>query len=89
MLMPHDPARPLDVTDYPMSSMKEVMDLHIDLMKNFKQSKFVGINLLTVAFSKDKALSEIKQVENQYGIATTDLIRFGDGELINALEDLI
>lgn len=89
MLMTHDPARPLDVTDYPMSSMKEVMDLHIDLMKNFKQSKFVGINLLTVAFSKDKALSEIKKVENQYGIATTDLIRFGDGELINALEDLI
>ena len=89
MLMTHDPARPLDVTDYPMSSMKEVMDLHIDLMKNFKQSKFIGINLLTVAFSKDKALSEIKKVENQYGIATTDIIRFGDGELINALEDLI
>jgi hypothetical protein len=58
-------------------------------MRNFKQSKFVGINLLTVTFTKDEALSEINKVQSQYGIATTDLIRFGDGELINALEDLI
>ena len=89
MLMTHDPGRPLDVTDYPMSSMGEVMNLHLDLMRNFKQSKFVGINLLTVTFTKDEALSEINKVQSQYGIATTDLIRFGDGELINTLADLI
>ena len=31
MLMTHDPARDLDVTDYPMASMKLVMDMHLDL----------------------------------------------------------
>jgi len=89
MLMTHDPGRPLDVTDYPMSSIEEVMQLHLDLMRNFRKSKFVGINLLTVSFSEKEALSEINKVQNQFGIATTDLIRFGDGELINYLEDLI
>ena len=32
MLMTHDPARELDVTDYPMSSMKHVMDMHLSLI---------------------------------------------------------
>ncbi len=89
MLMTHDPARPLDVTDYPMATMREVMDLHLDLMKNFKQSKFIGVNLLTVALSENDAKSEIDSVEKEYGIATTDLIRFGDGALIDSIEGLI
>ena len=89
MLMTHDPARPLDVTDYPMSSIREVMNLHLDLMKNFKQSKFVGINLLTVALSEEDAMSKIDSIQKEYGIGTTDLIRFGDGTLIDSLEELI
>jgi uncharacterized NAD-dependent epimerase/dehydratase family protein len=89
MLMTHDPGRPLDVTDYPMSSMGEVMQLHLDIMKNFKQSKFVGINLLTVTFSDKDAISEIDRTQKEYGIATTDLIRFGDGGMIDSLKDLI
>ena len=89
MLMTHDPTRPLDVTDYPMSSIDDVMKLHLGLMKNFKKTKFVGINLLTVAMSEKEAISEIDSTQNRNGIATTDLIRFGDGELIDTIEKLI
>jgi uncharacterized NAD-dependent epimerase/dehydratase family protein len=89
MLMTHDPTRNLDVTDFPMASMKDVMDMHIDLMKNFRDSKFIGINLLTFKLSDDDAEKEIKKVQEEYGVATTDLIRYGSKGLIETIEELL
>ena len=89
MLMTHDPARDLDVTDYPMASMKLVMDMHLDLMSIFKESKFIGINLLTFALSDEEAKKEIDKVKNDYGMPTTDLIRYGSNELIESIEEIL
>ena len=89
MLMTHDPSRDLDVTDFPMVSMQHVMDLHLDLMKVFRESNFIGINLLTFAFDEKKALQVIQESENEYKIPTTDLIRFGDKGLIDAIEGIL
>ena len=89
MLMTHDPARDLDVTEYPMSSMKHVIYMHVDLMKNFKDSKFIGINLLTFKFSDEKAKKEIDRVSEKYGMATTDLIRYGSKGLIESIEEIL
>ena len=86
MIMTHDPGRPKDVTNLPISSMKQVMELHVDLMKNFRDSKFLGINLLTLKLSDEEATSEIEKTEKEYGIATTDLIRFGDMNFMDAIE---
>ena len=86
MLMTHDPAREEDVTDYPISTVGEVMQLHLDLMKNFKKSKFIGINLLTVALSKTEAMAKINESEEKYNMATTDLVRFGNLGLIDAIK---
>ena len=86
MIMTHDPGRKDDVTDLPIASMSLVMQLHIDLMKNFKESKFLGINLLTFKLSEEAAKAEISKTENEYGIATTDLVRFGDLHFIDAIE---
>ena len=89
MLMTHDPARDLDVTDYPMATMRLVMDMHLDLMSNFKKSKFIGINLLTLKLSDEDAKKEIDKVKEEYSMATTDLIRYGSNELIETIEDLL
>jgi uncharacterized NAD-dependent epimerase/dehydratase family protein len=86
MVMTHDPARDEDVTDYPISTMGEVMQLHLDLMKNFRKSKFIGINLLTVALSETEAMAKINESEEKYNLATTDLVRFGNLGLIDAIE---
>mgnify|MGYP006115347175 FL=1 len=86
MVMTHDPSREEDVTGLPMSSIKQVMKLHIDLMQNFRESKFLGINLLTVKLSDEDATSEIEKMEKQYEIATSDLIRFGDMNFMDAIE---
>ena len=89
MLMTHDPSRDLDVTDFPMKSMRHVMNLHIDLMNAFKESKFIGINLLTFAFEEEKALDVINKSQEDFGIETTDLIRFGNRGLIDAIEEVL
>ena len=64
MLMTHDPARDLDVTDYPMTTMRHVMNLHTDLMKSFKDSTFIGINLLTFALDDVTARKAIEDSES-------------------------
>ena len=89
MLMTHDPSRDIDVTDFPMKSMHHVMNLHIDLMNAFKESKFIGINLLTFAFEEEKALDVINKSQEDFGIETTDLIRFGNRGLIDAVEEVL
>ena len=69
-----------------MASIGDVMDLHLLLMKNFKQSRFLGMNLLTLKMDEDLALKEIKNLENEHKLPTTDLVRFGDGKLIDRIE---
>ena len=63
--------------------------MHIDLMKNFRDSKFIGINLLTFKLSDDDAEKEIIKVQKEYGVATTDLIRYGSKGLIETIEELL
>ena len=72
-----------------MTSMRHVMDLHLDLMKSFKQSKFIGINLLTFAYDEEKAREVINESQKEFNIESTDLVRFGNKGLINAIEDLL
>jgi len=46
----------------------------------------LGINLLTFKLSDEEATSEIEKTEKENGIATTDLIRFGDMNFMDAIE---
>ena len=89
MVMTDEPNRKLDVTGYKMASIGSVMDLHISLMNNFKESKFLGINLLTLHMDEDEALNTIADFESEFQIPTTDLIRFGNRKLIEKIEEEI
>jgi len=61
------------------------MPTYIDLMKPFKSSRFVGINLLTVNQPEKEAKKTISDIESKIGIPTTDLVRFGDQSLIDSI----
>ena len=89
MIMTDEPGRTIDVSNNQMASIGDVMDLHLSLMKNFKQSQFLGINLLTLKMTKEYALKEIKKIENNYSLPVTDLVRFGDGKLIDRIEQVL
>mgnify|MGYP001158540069 FL=1 len=86
MVMTDEPGRTIDVSNNQMASIGFVMDLHLSLMKNFKQSQFLGINLLTLKMTENLALEEIKKFEKKHKLPTTDLVRFGDGKLIDRIE---
>ena len=89
MVMTDEPNRKLDVTGYEMASIGIVMDLHLSLMNNFKKSKFLGINLLTLHMDEHEALNTIADFESEFQIPTTDLIRFGNRKLIEKIEEEI
>ena len=87
LVMTDEPGREIDVSNNRMASIGDVMELHLSLMKNFKQSQFLGINLLTLKMAEDLALNEIKNLEKKHKLPVTDLVRFGDRELIDKIED--
>ena len=86
MIMTDEPGRAVDVSNNKMISIGDVMALHLLLMKYFKPSQFLGINLLTYKMNEELALKEIKKIGVKYQLPTTDLVRFGDSELIDHIE---
>ena len=89
LILTHDPSRSKDVMGYKMPDIKELMQLHIDLMSPFKRSSFIGINLLTFEMGESIAKNTINEFESLYKLPTTDLIRFGDSNLIKSIYNLI
>ena len=66
--------------------MNDLLKLHIDIIKPFKQSRFLGINFLTLKLDDNLALETCKSAQDQYEIPVIDLVRFGGTELINVIE---
>ena len=86
MIMTDEPGRAVDVSNNKMVSIGDVMELHLSLMKYFKPSQFLGINLLTYKMNEELALKEIKKIGAKHQLPTTDLVRFGDNKLIDHIE---
>lgn len=89
LIMTHEPHRELDVTDYPMVDLQFSMELHLKLMEPFKHSRFLGVNLLTFQDPEPIARRTIQDLENSLRLPVTDLIRFGDGPLLTAIENAL
>ena len=88
-VLTHDPSRPLDVLDHPIPDINDLIQLHLDLMRPFRKTRFLGINLLTFAIDEQNAYNVIIEYEKEFGLATTDLVRFGDRGLIIVIDDVI
>ena len=89
LIMTHEPYRELDVSDYPIPSLEELMTLHLNLLKPFKDSTFVGINLLTLKLNRNEAKKYIQNVNDEFDLPTTDVVRFGSKGLIRSIETAI
>ena len=89
LIMTHEPYRELDVSDYPIPSLEELMALHLNLLKPFKNSTFVGINLLTLKLNRNEAKKYIQNVNDEFDLPTTDVVRFGSKGLISSIETAI
>ncbi len=89
LIMTHDPGRELDVLDYPLPDIQKMLNLHLDLLAPFKESIFLGFNLLTYKLDEKTAFEIIEKFSEIYKLPVTDLIRFGDRELISQIAKAI
>ena len=87
MVFTHEPGRELDCADHPFPDMKKMLQIHIDIMKPFKKSTFLGMNYLTLKLHDDLAMETCNSARDLYEMPVTDLVRFGGRELINTIEN--
>ncbi len=87
LVMTHEPVRENDTTDFPAAKLEDCMPTYLDLMKPFKTTRFVGINLLTVNQNERDAEETINNTESKFGFPVTDLVRFGEKKLIDSIAE--
>ena len=58
-------------------------------MSPFKNTSFIGINLLTYEMNDKEASKITSEFETLYNLPTADLVRFGNAGLIKSVYNLI
>lgn len=72
----------------PFPSLKRMIEINEDAVNWLHpqhNSKVVGISLLTLHLTEKEAYDEVRKLEDETGLPTTDLIRSGAGKLMDAL----
>ena len=72
----------------PFPSLKRMISMNEDAanwIRPGNPSKVVGISLVTQGLSDEQARDAVKQLEDETGLPTTDVWRFGSGVLMDAL----
>jgi uncharacterized NAD-dependent epimerase/dehydratase family protein len=86
MVLCHFPGRKkLKNYDIEIPPLPELIKLHEEVAKPVKPCKVVGISLNTHELSEEEAKEEIKKLEAETGLPTTDPIRFGCKKLVESL----
>lgn len=89
MVLCHFPRRK-KIKNYNISipPLLELIRLHEEVAKPVKPCRVIGISLNTQELSEEEAKEEIKKIEAETGLPTTDPIRFGCKKLVEALDFL-
>ena len=89
LVLTHDVDRDKDVMGHVIPDLGNFMNIHMDLMAPFRETRFLGINLLTFALSEEEAIEQVSYYKTKYELPTTDLIRFGDSDFIDTIKEAI
>ena len=88
LIFTHEPRRDMDVTNHPIPELRQLMALYLDLMRPFKDGKYLGINLLTIKQSNSTS-KIIDSLSSNLNIPVTDIIRWKDEKFIDHIEKSI
>jgi uncharacterized NAD-dependent epimerase/dehydratase family protein len=87
MVLCHFPGRKkLKNYDILIPPLPELIKLHEEVAKPVKPCKVIGICLNTQELTEEEAKEQIKKIEAETGLPTTDPIRFGCKKLVKALD---
>ncbi len=85
-IMCHEPTRTHDVSNYPIPGMEYMLDLYTSVMKPFKSTEVVGMNLITHSMNDADAKAIIGEYNSTYHIPATDIVRFGGDPIVRRLK---
>lgn len=89
MVLCHFPGRKkLKNYDILIPPLSELIKLHEEVAKPVKPCRVIGISLNTQELSEEEAKEEIKKIEAETHLPTTDPIRFGCKELVKTFDFL-
>jgi len=71
--------------EVPIQPLRELIDLHEQLMAPFKHSPVVGVTLNTSELDEAGARAAIEDASKHTGLPTTDVIRFGCASVLDAV----
>ena len=91
MILVHQATRTMLIHHHnvPIPPLPELIDLHERVMRPLFPSKVVAIALNCVDLDDDAARDAIARVENQTGLPTTDVVRFGPDKLADVVEGIL
>ncbi|MBA66146.1 MAG: hypothetical protein CMG55_10135 [Candidatus Marinimicrobia bacterium] len=89
LIFTHEPNRTVDVASHPIPDLRQLMNLYLDLMRPFKESKYIGVNLLTLK-QNDNTSKKIKEsLSRNLNLPVTDIVRWKEEEFIDDIEKSI
>ena len=89
LIFTHEPKRDMDVTAHPLPELRQLMDLYLALMRPFKDTKYLGINLLTLNQTNKISKKIIDSLSSNLNLPVTDIIRWKDEKFIDRIEKII
>ena len=89
LIFTHEPIRKIDVTGYPIPDLQQLMDLYLDLMRPFKKTKYLGVNLLTLKLNENEAKKAKQTLSKKLELPISDIVRWEDEKFIDDIENSI
>ncbi|MBT3252899.1 MAG: DUF1611 domain-containing protein [Candidatus Marinimicrobia bacterium] len=78
-VLAHQPSRIVDDYDHPLPEIQEVIDIHTALMRPFKSTKVLGINLYSKDLSPDEGQKACENIYENTGLPVEDMVKSPKG----------
>ena len=89
LIFTHEPLREIDVAGHPIPDLLQLMNLYLDLMRPFKTTKYLGVNLLTLKLNENEAKKVKKALSKKLELPVSDIIRWKDEKFIDDIQNSI
>jgi uncharacterized NAD-dependent epimerase/dehydratase family protein len=74
-ILAHQPSRLHDDYNHPLPDLRFVIDLHEMLMRPFKPSKVLGVNLYSKDLNSEESQKECQRIYKETGLPVEDMVR--------------
>jgi len=86
MVLVHHPARTTDDYGFPTNNLKEIIHLHQELIRPFKETKVIAIAVNTVMMTAQQNFQAIRDIEDETGLPAGNVLTADVGKLADAVE---